>query len=147
MIIEISVIIIALAFAALIIYLIGLIRTLQVMLRQMSQLSSQLDTQLSDTGGEVKKIVEHTNQVSADIRMKMASLNSLFRAVENVGDVLEYKTALFKRRSIASAKEESDRVGISEKERAKDDELGKIANFLELAGESIRLWQNLKKRR
>jgi len=78
-----------------------------------------------------------------DIRKKMISLNSLFKAAENVGDVLEHKTACIKRACVPS---DDDYVfSSSDKPRVKD--LNAVADFLELADVSIRLWQQLKKRR
>jgi uncharacterized protein YoxC len=159
MIIEISVAIIALAFAALVIYLIAMIQTLRGLLGQVNHTLVHVRSQLDDMGGEAKKVIEHTNQMGADLQKKMEALNSVFKAVENVGDVLENKTASFKEESTAQAlKSESVKVksesiaaslasASAKAEKPKDNELHRVADFLELVGLSIRLWQKLKKRR
>lgn len=120
MIIEISVAVIAVAFAALVIYLIMLMVSLRDNLRQ------------------TKKILENTNDISLDLRNKMESLDPIFHTITNLGDVLEKKTESLKEYVNAPVEVETS----LKKER----ELKKISDVLEFAGMGIRLWQKLKRR-
>lgn len=149
MIIEISVAIIAVAFVALVIYIIAFTKALKITLGQVNQTLVEVRKQLDEVGGEAKKTIEQTHEVSVDLKNKMAALNSVFSTVANIGDILEQKSFLFKREIISSSDEESLRVAVhasKTKEGPSARELFKVADILELAGMGIRLWQKLKKR-
>lgn len=92
MIIDISVAVIAVAFALLVIYLIVLIRTL-----------SQTLAQVSLTVVEARKIVSEAQVSAIDLNRKLEALDPVFKSVENLGEVLEYETAEFKDRKYYEA--------------------------------------------
>lgn len=149
MIIEISVAIIAIAFVALVIYIIAFTKALKITLEQVNQTLFEVRKQLDEVGGEAKKTIEQTHEVSTDLKNKMVALNSIFSAVANIGDILEQKSFLFKRKIISSSDEESLHMAVHAskiKEEPSARELCKFADILELAGIGIRLWQKLKKR-
>lgn len=150
MIIEISVAVIAIAFVALVIYLIIFITALKVTLGQVDQTLVEVREQINEIGSEAKKTIEQTNEVSADLKDKVAKLNSVFAAVANVGEFLEQKTFLLKREVISSSDEETpheaDHASTVGKEPSPARELFKVADILELAGMGVCLWQKLKKR-
>lgn len=127
MIIEISVAVIAAAFVILVIYLIVMTKAVRVTLNQTNQ-----------TLAEAKKVLEHTGEVSLDVKNKMESLDSVFNTVANIGDILEIKTE--------EAKEFVEDVAI-EQERSYHRRVSQIGDILELAGLGFRLWQKLKRRR
>ncbi|GIP40031.1 hypothetical protein J31TS4_33110 [Paenibacillus sp. J31TS4] len=93
---QIGVLIIALAFAALVFFLIKTLRTVETSLQQTNETITQLKDDLNDVSGEVKGLLRSTNQITMDIRGKMRSLDSLFGTVENVGDTLEGVTSSIK---------------------------------------------------
>jgi uncharacterized protein YoxC len=145
MVMEISVAIIAIAFAALVLYVIALIKALRVTLGQVNQTLVEVRKQLDEIGNETKEVIAHTNQLSFDLKQKMESLDSLFKTVANVGDVLEHQTASLKKRSVENKHAPLDFTETEKK--TPTPELIKVADILELAGMGIRLWQKLKKRR
>ncbi|WP_068467947.1 DUF948 domain-containing protein [Candidatus Protochlamydia phocaeensis] len=151
MIIEISVAVIAAAFVVLVIYLIVMTKALRSMFGQVNHLIVDARKQLDDIGFEAKKAVEHTNEISADLKEKMESLDPLFKSVANVGEVLEYKTEELKQKAIHSSSiPEAVAPALippqnERKHTDKEDVI--VADVLELAGLGIRLWQKLKKRR
>lgn len=158
MIIEISVAVIALAFVILVIYLILLFSAVKQTLNQTNLLVNDVRKQLDDLSGEAKKTIEHTNQMSADLRHKMEALDPLFNSIANVGDVLEHKAESFRLRSArldrlderrashgATFFDDSDYQESITRTKASESVI--VAEILELASLGIRLWQKLKKRR
>jgi uncharacterized protein YoxC len=123
MIIEISVAVISVAFVALVIYLIVMMKTLRKTLGKVDQ-----------TLEEAKMAIQQTQLLEADLRKKMGTLDPLFNSVENVGDILECKTAAYKELKSHSLREEdSDQIN--------------VADLVALAGLGIRLWNKFNKRR
>jgi len=140
MIIEISIAVIALAFVILVIYLITLISSLRVTLGQ-----------VNNTLVEAQKVVEHTNQISYDLKQKSEALNPVFNAISSAGEVLERKASTLKKEYIAMHEdEEFERLHCNSEEKRKfqnSEGFATIAAVLELAGLGVSLWQKLKKRR
>ncbi|MBA2369524.1 MAG: DUF948 domain-containing protein [Candidatus Protochlamydia sp.] len=155
MIIEISVAVIAVAFVFLVIYLIVLLKSLKSTMNQVNFLIFDARKQLDEMGGEAKKIIDHTNQISLDLKYKMETLNPLFQSVENIGEVLEDKAEDFKKSSIRSRTSNSTSPLFTHKDNLQNrdstaDPRGSkalVPDILELASLGIRLWQKLKKRR
>lgn len=148
MIIEISVAVIALAFVILVIYLISLTKALILTSHQINHILLEGKKKIEEMGGQAAKIIEHTNQVSFDVKRKIESLNSIFNTLSNVGEVLEHKTADLKKKALFSSGKENERVEIdsSEKLHLPPHELNKVADILELTCIGIRLWQKIKKK-
>ena len=149
MIIEISVAVVGLAFVALVIYLIMMIKSLRVTLGQVNQTLVEARKQLGDVGGQAQKILEHTNQVSFDIKNKVEAFNPIFNAVSNAGEILEHKTFAIKKEFFASEHEEGHKQSSLHEEKKSSQTEGVLAAaaILELAGIGVRLWQKFKKRR
>lgn len=148
MIIEISVAVIALAFTALVFYLIAFIRSSQVTLGQVNQTLSDARKQIDQLSGEAKKVIEHANQMSTDLQTKMETLDPIFNAVEDLGNLLENKTNSLKEKLKSPTTKETVEPLASKQELPIKKDLAKaIADTVELIGLGYGLWQNLKKRR
>jgi|GEM_PF-3190066 len=144
--IETSVTIIAIAFVALVIYLIMTSRALNATLYEVNQMLIDLRKQLDGTGGEAQKLVEHTNHITLGLKQKIEALNPLFNAVANLGEILEHKAVALKEEAFAES--HPSNVDIEEKKKlSRSDEWIKVADVLGLAVLSIHLWQNIKKKR
>lgn len=124
MILEISIAVIAVAFAALVIYLICLTVALR---KTLGKINLTLD--------EAKMAIQQTHLIEVDLRRKMESLDPIFNSVENIGDIIESKTSDYKELNCISQKseEESDQII--------------VADLINLAGIGIRLWNKFSKRR
>ena len=149
MLIEISLVVIAVAFVVLVIYLIAMIHALRTTINQVNQALPELRKQLDEMGGQVKKTIEHTNQVTFDVKRKMESLDSIFKTISNVGDVLEYKTYALKKEALVSSHVGNKPLDLdfpSAEPEARFHEETNVADFFELAGIGVRLWQKLKKK-
>lgn len=148
MIIEISVAVIAVAFVALVIYVIAMINALRLTINQVNQALPELRKQLDETGNQAKKTIEHVNQISFDLKNKMESLNSIFNTISNIGDVFEHKTYAIKKAAFISSHKENKFSDLDSQETehafAPHEEEINASDILELAGIGIRLWQKLK---
>ena len=123
MILEMSVAVIALAFVILVGYLVVLIKSIRQTLKE-----------VDSTLMESKQTMEQTKLLGADLNKKMEALDPLFHSVENLGDIIEYKTALYKaRQHLAECEEEEGKV--------------KASDFIAIADVGIRLWNKINKRR
>lgn len=142
MVIEISIAIIALAFAAFVIYIIAVTKALRVTLEEVNQTLTEVRKQIGEIGIEAKK-------TSLDLNVKMGSLTSIFNAISNVGDYLEQRTKSLKLEAkICALKHEAEASTLeSEAEDSKTKVIDKVANILDLASQSFRLWQDVHKRR
>lgn len=142
MVIEISVAIIALAFVAFVIYIIAVIKALQVTLGEANQTLAAVRKQVDDIGIEAKK-------ASLDLNVKIESLTSVFNAISNIGDYLEQRTKSLKLEAeICALKNEAEASALeSEAEDSRTRMINKVANILDLACQSFRLWQDIHKRR
>jgi uncharacterized protein YoxC len=148
MIIEISIAVIALAFVALVIYLITLFKSIRITLGQVNQTLVEARKQLGEIGGQAQKVMEHTNQISFDLKQKVDAFTPIFNAVSNAGEILDYKSSALKKEFLAASEENdlSD-ADLEKKKIAQAPGLMTAAAILELAGIGMRLWQKLKKRR
>lgn len=147
MIIDISIAVIAAAFVVFVIFLVLVLHVLRKTLHQVNRTLVDLRGQLDDMGGQTKKVIEHTNQISFDLKRKMESLNPVFNSVSNLGDILEQKTLHMKKVALASSHKEhksSDLESSKEEETLLSQEEVNVADILELVGIVARLWHKLK---
>jgi uncharacterized protein YoxC len=147
MIIEISIAIIAVAFLALVIYLIAMINALRQTIAQFNQALPEIRNRFDEMGGQLKKTLEHTNQVTFDLKRKMESLDSTFNTISNLGEILEHKSLALKKESLTSLHRETPHLDadshLSEREIRFHEDIT-TADILELASIGVRLWQKIK---
>lgn len=149
MIIEICIAIIALAFVALVITVVVLAKGFQQTLFEVNQTLAEVRKELDGLGGRTSKVIEHTNQVSYDIKRKLESLDPIFNALSNVGDYLEHKTFSLRKESLDSSHKESRLSDVDSEmlDETASREPIRAGDVLELMDIGIRLWQKIKKRR
>jgi uncharacterized protein YoxC len=150
MIIDISVAVIALAFVALVIYLIVMIKSLRVTLGQVNQTLVEARKQLGEVGTQAQKVIEQTNHISADLKHKVEAFNPIFNAVNQAGQILEHKATALKK-DLLHTQEESFHADLpisgEKKKQTQMKGLMTAAAILELASIGMSLWEKLKKRR
>lgn len=149
MVIEISVAVIALAFAVLVVYLILMTKALCRTLFQVNQTLIEVRKQLDEVGGNAANVMEHTNQVSYDLKRKMESLDPLFNAFSNIGEFFEHKTFSLKRGSLNASQHEKKLSNIelsAGQEEAPSGSSFNSADVVDFIDIGLRLWQKIKKR-
>ncbi|WP_211749971.1 DUF948 domain-containing protein [Paenibacillus sp. Marseille-Q4541] len=93
---EISVAIIAIAFAVLVFFLIKTLKTAQESLDNVSKTLKEVQGTIDELGYEVKQTVRHANDITADVEHKMKQIDPVMTSVKNLGDVLTEVTAAAK---------------------------------------------------
>lgn len=148
MIIEISVAVIALAFVALVAYVIMTLQGLKLTLNHVNEALVSVRRQVDELGGETRKTLQHANELSLDVQGKLESLDSLFLTIAHVGDALEHKTAPLSVHEVdvseASSLHSTDE---SESDNSESVHTSMIADIIEWAALGFTLWQKIKKRR
>lgn len=99
--IEISVAVIALAFAVLVVYLVVTLRTASRSLNQVQQTLVHLEKQVNDLSQESVKLIQTTNLLTEDVHKKVRSLDTLFQSANQVGDAVHEVTSSVKQVSAA----------------------------------------------
>jgi uncharacterized protein YoxC len=97
MLLEISAIMIALAFVALVIYLIQTLKSLNVTLVATQQTVNQLTQRVTQISAEVTDVIHTTNLVTLDVRRKMNTLDFLFNSVSDIGQIVNVFTSTAKK--------------------------------------------------
>ncbi|MEK5059267.1 hypothetical protein BK126_25910 [Paenibacillus sp. FSL H7-0326] len=94
--IEVSVLIIAIAFAVLVVFLIKTLKTVQVSLDNVSKTLQEVRGTIDELGYEVKQTVRHANDITADVEHKMKQIDPVVTSVKNLGEILTEVTAAAK---------------------------------------------------
>lgn len=142
MIIKISVAIIALAFAALVVFLILTLRSAQESLNQVNETLTDVQKQLNQVSQEAITLIQSTNQVTADVNRKMKSLDTVFESIDQVGESVHQVTSSVKQVSATVSQSLSQNI-----EKAVHDNGQKMQNILQWSGLALNLlkqWQQYK---
>ncbi|WP_010272787.1 DUF948 domain-containing protein [Paenibacillus senegalensis] len=148
---EIAVLIIALAFAVLTVFVIQTLRTVQDTLKETNRTVKELKEDINEITIEVKGLIRTTNQITMDVRSKMRTLDPLFGSVENMGGALEGVTASIRqasatlrdnfKRSSAAVNQGQVEVPASVKQVQQE---SKLHTALHLLNSAYELWQRYK---
>ena len=90
---EIALFLLLIALLVLVFYLIRLAKTASETLRHSRGLISTFQIQMEDIRKESQVLFERVNSISANFENKLEKTDPLFQAIENVGEILDYKTA------------------------------------------------------
>ena len=96
MIYQISVALIAVAFAVLVFFLIRTLKSAQGSLDNVSQTLQEVQKTIDELSYEVKQTVRHANDITVDVQHKMKKIDPVMESVENLGEVLNEVTAAAK---------------------------------------------------
>ncbi|WP_342552802.1 DUF948 domain-containing protein [Paenibacillus sp. FSL R7-0652] len=96
MIYQLSVALIAVAFAVLVFFLIRTLKSAQGSLDNVSQTLQEVQKTIDELSYEVKQTVRHANDITADVQHKMKKIDPVMESVENLGEVLSEVTAAAK---------------------------------------------------
>lgn len=136
--IEVALIIIAVAFAALVIFLAFLITCIIQSVKRTNAILDQVQKQVQDLGNEPAILLQRVNQLSENLNEKMLCLDPLFRVVSNLGSGLECKTSALKERMLLDALKEKFNSEEEKKECLYED-------LAECAALGIKMWNKFKK--
>lgn len=85
---ELSVALIAVAFVALVIFLIKTLKAAEKSLDKTSQTLQEVQKTIDELGYEVKQVIRQATGITEDVQHKMKQIDPVLDSVKNVGDVL-----------------------------------------------------------
>lgn len=100
MIMEISALIAAIAFAVLVIYLIRTLLTAQQSLERVSSTLAALEQTVNGINGDLQNVVKNANEVTANVQQQLNKMTPLINSIENAGEALEEVTSAAKQVSV-----------------------------------------------
>ncbi|WP_209865639.1 DUF948 domain-containing protein [Paenibacillus shirakamiensis] len=98
---QLSVAVIALAFVALVVFLIKTLKAAENSLDKTSQTLQEVQKTIDELSYEVKQVVRHANGITEDVQGKMKKIDPVLETVKNVGDILNEVTISAKQVSSA----------------------------------------------
>ncbi|KZE67481.1 DUF948 domain-containing protein [Paenibacillus polymyxa] len=98
---QVSIFIIAIAFAVLVIYLIKTLKAAQGSLDKVTQTLQEVQKTVDELSYEVKQTVRHANDITADVDHKLKQVEPVMESVKNLGEVLSEVTLAAKQASTA----------------------------------------------
>ena len=92
MLLEMSAIMVAIAFVILTFFLIRTLQSVRSSLDEVTQTLGQMKIEVREIGDEVKAVVGNANEMAVDLRTKLTKLDHLFSSVNDVGQVVHELT-------------------------------------------------------
>jgi uncharacterized protein YoxC len=89
---QISLAIIALAFVALVIFLIKTLKAAEQSLVTTTQTLQEVQKTIDDLSSELKQVVKQANDITGDVQLKMRQIDPMMETVKNAGEVLNEVT-------------------------------------------------------
>lgn len=169
MIIDISVALVAVAFAVLVFFLIRTLGSAKESLDKVSQTLQEVQKTIDELTYEVKTTVRHANDITADVQSKIQKIDPIVDSVKNLGDVMNELTLTVKQVSVTviekfrksrELKEKAEAVSLEQKPltaaeertvhsyeaaQGKKSGTGKIALALKGVDAAAVLWQRFRK--
>jgi uncharacterized protein YoxC len=130
LIIDISVLVIALAFAVLVGYLVVTLKAASRSLNQVQETLVRLEKQVDDLSQESVKLIQTTNLLTEDVHRKVRTLDSLFQSANQVGDAVHEVTTSVKQVSAALSSSFAPRV--EKTVRSSDKQVSEIMQWVSL---------------
>ncbi|MDP4098068.1 DUF948 domain-containing protein [Paenibacillus sp. P96] len=96
---QISIFIIALAFAVLVFFLVRTLRSASTSLEKVTDTLLEVQKTIDELSYEVKQMLRHANDITIDVEHKMKQIEPVVTTVKNLGDVLAEITAAGKQLS------------------------------------------------
>ncbi|MCZ8516228.1 DUF948 domain-containing protein [Paenibacillus filicis] len=139
MIIEISVAVVAIAFVALVIFLIQTLRNVSELLAQTNVTMKELQTQMNGISAEATELLRHTNEVTVDVRNKLHSLDPAVHSIKHIGDAVSEVTSSFKQASATVA--DTIHTQVEHSKLLKD---GAAAGLIQAVPIAVGLWERFR---
>ncbi|WP_054943446.1 MULTISPECIES: DUF948 domain-containing protein [Paenibacillus] len=100
MIIDLSVALVAVAFAVLVFFLIKTLKSAKESLDKVSQTLQEVQKTVDELTYEIKTTVRHANDITADVQGKIQKIDPIMDTVKNLGDVMNELTLTVKQVSV-----------------------------------------------
>ena len=102
MIIDLSIALVAVAFAVLVFFLIKTLKSAKESLDKVSQTLQEVQKTMDELTYEVKTTVRHANDITLDVQGKIQKIDPIMDSVKNLGDVMSELTLSVKQVSVTA---------------------------------------------
>lgn len=136
---EIIFLIIALAFVALVVFLIMFLVKANKTLCKVDVMLTSVQKHLAEGEGGQGNLLQNVNALSANVVRKMKCLDPLFNVVANVGEGLEFKTSNFKEKMYWKSFQDKY-------ERVDERESSGVSDVVDCAMLGLNLWKKYKEK-
>jgi len=134
--VELGVMLIALAFMVLVIFLIRTLVVTQRAVKRLAEHMAHLQERIDELSQETAQLIRQTNRLTEEIYHKTKSLDQLFHAVEDMGQAVKQVTGSI--RQVSASLADTVNRKIEEDLPAARDQIGEIVKW---AGYVFELWQ------
>lgn len=138
---EISIFIIALAFAILVVYVIKTLKSVQKSTEQINEGLIHMQKEIDLVSKEITELIRNTNKLTIDLQEKSKSLDSLFHSIDDVGSVVNQVTQSAKQVSSTLTGTLQRSVENATVQRDKVDEVMKYISL------GLSIWQKFQSRK
>ncbi len=142
MIIDLSIAVIAIAFAALCLYAIKTLRSAKTSLDQVNQTVQKLQVEMDDMSKEIKQLIHNTNQVTVDVHQKMKAMDAFFSSAHDVGEAVQVVSSSVKQVSASLS-----RTFATNSSHAVESNATKVSDTMEWVSIGLKIWGKLQKYR
>ncbi|MFC3749900.1 DUF948 domain-containing protein [Paenibacillus sp. GCM10012306] len=118
MIIELSVALVAVAFAVLVFFLIKTLRSAKDSLDNVSQTLQEVQKTIDELTYEVKTTVRHANDITVDVQNQLQKIDPIMDSVKNLGEVMNELTLTAKQVSVTVIEKYRKSRELKEKSKA-----------------------------
>lgn len=145
--IQVSVVIIALAFVILMYSIIQTMKVLKAAIDEIRLTVGQLRSDVSQITVDVKEAIHNTNAMTLDARAKLSSLDVLFTTVNDIGQTIHSFTGAAKQTAaslVTTIKKDNSRTAKDESCKKAADS-GMASAIIDGVISSLRIWRKIKK--
>ncbi|WP_100399906.1 DUF948 domain-containing protein [Bacillus sp. FJAT-44742] len=135
--VYISALIVALAFAALVVYVIKTLKAANSTIDRVANTLDNFEKQIKGITTETEHLMEKTNKIADDVQYKSDSLNSLFVSLKDVGDSLQTMNRSFKDVSTT----------VSQQSQQRSEEVAKVVQWGNAAIDLYAKWKDKKRQK
>lgn len=137
--IEISVLLIALAFIVLVVYVVQALRSAKTSLEETNRTLSQVQDKLEQLSQETMQLLQNTTHITSDIKQKLAAVDKLFESAKQAGEAVHQVTSSAKQVSASVVRTVNENV-----EDALKNNKNRIADVMQWASMGLVLWHKWK---
>jgi uncharacterized protein YoxC len=143
--IEISLVIIAVAFVFLVFFIAKTLKSVRGSLDQLNKTMVHMEQQLDEISKESTELLRNTNEITLDLKNKSQSLEGLFHSVENAGQAVQQVTSSFKQ--VSSTLSESVQRTISRSTEQNQDRMAEVIRYATVGFNIWKKWQARKEKK
>lgn len=138
-IIEISIALIAIAFTALVYFIIKTLSSVRQTLEQTNQTMLDLRSQVEQLNAEATQLIRNTNELTVDLKQKSRAVDGVFDSIQNLGVATQQMTSSLKQ--VSTTISNSVQKSVVTNTSGERDKLAEIIQYVTLGMKYWQKWQ------